>query len=148
QAGFGCGGGCRHRSGLSSGECVTKDHRIESPRSRAGFVVLLAMLLLPLLVACATPPIDPAARADYDARNDPAEPANRDVFAFDQFVDKNAMQPVAQAYRDYVPVVMQHRLHDLLANLQDPVIEINDLLQGNFTRGWVTFQRFAINTTV
>ncbi|HEX4194259.1 MAG TPA: VacJ family lipoprotein [Stellaceae bacterium] len=127
---------------------MTKDYRIEPPRSRAGFALLLVVLFLPLLAACATPPTDPAARADYDARNDPIEPTNRDVFAVDQFVDKNAMQPVAQAYRDYVPVVVQHRLHDLLANLQDPVIEINDLLQGNFARGWVTFQRFAINSTI
>ncbi|HWE73738.1 MAG TPA: VacJ family lipoprotein [Stellaceae bacterium] len=126
---------------------MTKDHRIKLPRSRAGFMLFLA-LLLPLLAACATPPTDPQARADFDARNDPIEPTNRDIFAADQFLDRNALRPVAETYRDYVPVVVQARLHDLLANLQDPVIEINDLLQGNFSRGWVTFQRFAINTTV
>lgn len=125
------------------------NHHCTQPRlSRAGFALVLAVLLAPLLGACATPPTDPEARADFDARNDPIEPANRDVFAFDQFLDKYAMKPVAETYRDYVPVVVQHRLHDVLANLQDPVIEINDLLQGNFNRGWITFQRFAINTTV
>jgi phospholipid-binding lipoprotein MlaA len=109
---------------------------------------MLALLLSPLLGGCATPPSDPAARADFDTRNDPLEPTNRQVFAADEFVDRNAMKPVAQAYRDYVPVVVQRRLHDLLANLQGPVIEVNDLLQGNFDRGWVTFQRFAVNSTV
>jgi phospholipid-binding lipoprotein MlaA len=109
---------------------------------------LVCIVLASLLGACATPPTDPGARADFDARNDPIEPANRDVFAADQFLDKHVMKPVAEAYRDHVPDVVQHRLHDLLANLQDPMIEVNDLLQGRFDRGWITFQRFAINTTV
>lgn len=114
-------------------------------RSRA-FVLVAA--LVSSLAACATPPSDPEARADFDSRNDPLEPTNRQIFAADEFLDRNALKPVAQAYRDYVPDVVQHRLHDLLANLQDPVIEVNDLLQGNFARGWVTFQRFAINSTI
>lgn len=122
--------------------------QIAQPRPRWLSGLLLAALLLPLLGACATPPSDPQARADYDARNDPAEPTNRDVFAFDEFVDKNAIKPVAKAYRDDVPVVVQNRLHDFLLNLHAPVIEINDILQGNFSRGWITLQRFAVNTTV
>ena len=120
----------------------------QPPLWRAGFALVLAVLLLPLLGGCATPPGDPDARADFDARNDPLEPTNRQIFAADEFVDRNAVKPVAQAYHDYVPDVAQHRLHDLLANLQEPVIEVNDLLQGNFARGWVTFQRFAINSTI
>jgi len=126
---------------------VTNGYRIELPSWRAGFAFVL-VLLFPLLAGCATPPNDPEARADFAARNDPLEPTNRQIFAADEFLDRNAMKPVAQAYRDYVPDVVQHRLHDLLANLQDPVIEVNDLLQGNFARGWVTFQRFAINSTI
>jgi phospholipid-binding lipoprotein MlaA len=124
------------------------DGRRVAPLRRAGFVLIFAVLLGPLLAGCATPPTDPEAHADFDARNDPIEPANRDIFAFDQFLDEHAMKPAAAAYRDYTPVVIQHRLHDLLANLQGPVIEVNDLLQGNFDRGWVTFQRFAINSTI
>lgn len=109
--------------------------------------MLALWLLLPLLAGCATPPTDPEARADFEARNDPIEPTNRQIFAADEFLDRNAMKPVAQAYRDNVPDVVQHRLHDFLANLQDPMIEVNDLLQGNFARGWITLQRFVINTT-
>ncbi|HXE27183.1 MAG TPA: VacJ family lipoprotein [Stellaceae bacterium] len=126
---------------------MTNGYRIEPSSWRAGFALVL-MLLFPLLAGCATPPSDPEARADFAARNDPLEPTNRQIFAADEFLDRNALKPVAQAYRDYVPDVVQHRLHDLLANLQDPVIEVNDLLQGNFARGWVTFQRFAINSTI
>lgn len=117
-------------------------------RLRCRSALMLGAVLAPLLGACATPPADPDARAEFDARNDPIEPANRHVFEADQFLDKHVMKPVAEAYRDHVPDVVQHRLHDLLANLQDPMIEVNDLLQGNFSRGWITFQRFAINTTI
>ncbi len=120
----------------------------EPRSSRWHSALLLAALLAPLLGACTTAPADPQARADYDARNDPAEPTNRDIFAVDDFVDKNAIKPVAKAYRDDVPVVVQNRLHDFLLNLHAPVIEINDILQGNFTRGWVTLRRFVVNTTV
>lgn len=130
---------------------MTNDDRTEPPHRRARFALVLWVLLFPLfpfLAGCATLPTDPEARADFEARHDPLEPTNRQIFAVDQFLDDHAMKPVAQAYRDYVPVVIQHRLHDLLANLQDPVIEVNDLLQGNFSRGWITFQRFAINSTI
>jgi phospholipid-binding lipoprotein MlaA len=127
---------------------VTNRGSSRAKRARWLFAFILAVLLAPLLGACATPPTDPAARADFDARNDPIEPTNREIFAVDQFLDRSAMKPVAQTYRDHVPVDLQHRIRDFLANLQDPMIEINDLLQGNFTRGWVTFRRFAINTTI
>lgn len=121
---------------------------VAAGRARWRLAFLLGIVLAPLLGACATPPADPDAQADFAARNDPIEPANRDIFAADQFLDRHVMKPVAEAYRDHVPEVIQHRLHDLLANLQDPMIEVNDLLQGRFDRGWITLQRFAINTTV
>jgi len=126
-----------------------RKHLISSQkRLRYRFLTLLAIALLPGLGACAQAPADPAAHAAFEERNDPIEPANREVFAFDQFLDKHTMKPLARAYRDYVPEFVQNRLHDFLANLQAPVIEINDQLQGNVTRGWVTFERFAVNTTV
>ncbi|HEY3916392.1 MAG TPA: VacJ family lipoprotein [Stellaceae bacterium] len=121
--------------------------RARGSRRRFAFAIA-AFLPLTLIGGCATPPTDPGARAEFDTRNDPVEPANRNVFAADQALDKYALKPVAESYRDHVPVVVQHRLHDFLANLHDPVIEVNDLLQGNFSRGWITFQRFAVNTTV
>jgi phospholipid-binding lipoprotein MlaA len=133
---------------LNRGNAVTNGDCARPLVSRAGLALVLAVVLCPLLGGCATPPSDPEALADFEARNDPIEPTNRDVFAADEFIDRNAMKPVAQAYRDNVPDVVQHRLHDFLANLQDPVIEINDLLQGNFARGWITLQRFVINSTI
>jgi ABC-type transporter lipoprotein component MlaA len=43
----------------------------------------------------------PEGRADYDRANGPAEPANRAIFAGNQFVDRDALQPVARTYDDH-----------------------------------------------
>jgi phospholipid-binding lipoprotein MlaA len=102
---------------------------------------------LALLAACTSAPSAAPAVARSDTRDDPLEPVNRKTLAFDEFLDRHTLKPVARAYRDYVPDTVQHRLHDLLANLEEPEIEVNDLLQGNFDRGWITFQRFIVNTT-
>jgi phospholipid-binding lipoprotein MlaA len=109
--------------------------------------VLLLFLALPSLAACADPPADPAQKVGYAETNDPAEPANRVIFDGNQILDRNAIKPVAKAYRDDVPEGVQHGLHNLLSNLRQPLIEMNDVLQANPARAWVTAQRFAINTT-
>ncbi len=100
------------------------------------------------LVACAAVPTDPDARAEYDRANDPAEPTNRTIFAGNQFVDHNALQPVARAYDEYVPSRVRTSLHNFVANLREPGIAVNDTLQANFGRAWNTTQRFVINSTV
>ena len=108
----------------------------------------LAFAAVLSLGACATAPADPAARAEFDGNNDPAEPTNREVFAANQYVDRNALQPVARGYQDYVPEGVRRGIHNFTGNLGQPGIAVNDLLQGNVSRAWNTAQRFAINTTV
>jgi len=98
--------------------------------------------------ACAHPPAEPQARAEYERNNDPAEPTNRAIFAGNKFVDDNALQPIARGYQDYVPGRVRKSLHNFVSNLGQPAIAVNDVLQGNFSRSWNTLQRFVINTTV
>lgn len=112
---------------------------------RRGAVLLASALAL---AACAQAPADPAARAEFETNNDPAEPTNRAVFQANQFVDRNALKPVARGYAEYVPGRVRHSLHSFVSNLEEPVIAINDLLQGNTSRAWNTTQRFAVNTTL
>mgnify|MGYP003353211728 CR=1 FL=1 len=50
------------------------------------------------LAACATVPADPVARAAYDEANDPLEPLNRAVFAFNMEVDRYVLEPVAKPF--------------------------------------------------
>ena len=108
----------------------------------AGVMVLLAV------AACAQVPTDLEARVAYDQANDPAEPTNRVVFAVNQWVDRNALQPTARAYENHVPSAVRKRIRSFTLNLKGPSILVNDMLQANFSRAWTTTQRFAVNTTL
>jgi len=98
--------------------------------------------------ACAHPPADPVARAEYNRSNDPAEPTNRAIFTANKFVDDNALKPVAEVYQEHVPGRVQKSIRNFTGNLRQPAVALNDVLQGNFSRSWNTIQRFTINTTV
>ena len=100
------------------------------------------------LAACAHPPAEPEARAEYEQNNDPAEPTNRAIFRGNKFVDDNALQPAARAYREHLPDRVQKSVHNFASNLGQPAVALNDALQGNFGRSWNSIQRFVINTTV
>lgn len=108
-----------------------------------------ALVGLLLLAGCATPPPadDPDAVAEFQQINDPLEPMNRGIFDFNQKLYDYGLTPAAKAYRYVVPQWGRDRVADILANLKSPVTLINDLLQGNFTRGGVTIVRFVLNST-
>ncbi len=110
----------------------------------------LLALLSPLLAlaACATPPTDPAARAQFEANNDPLEPMNRQIFAVDMFVDKWLFKPLAQTYRFVVPQIGREVVGNFLDNLHEPVIFANNVVQTEFKRAGWTAERFTINSTV
>jgi len=110
--------------------------------------ILVALVPLLALSACATPPTDPASRAQFDANNDPLEPMNRQIFAFDMFVDQWLIKPVAQVYHNVVPDPGKDAVRNFLGNLHEPVIFANDLLQTEFKRAGWTAERFALNSTV
>jgi phospholipid-binding lipoprotein MlaA len=82
-----------------------------------------------------------------DATNDPFEATNRQVFAFDEKVDRNILLPTAAFYVQVVPGPVRDSVHNFLANLDDPIIFANDILQGETKRGAQTMGRFVINTT-
>lgn len=106
------------------------------------FVACLALSLC----ACATPPTDPEDRADFEAQNDPAEPTNRTIFEANTFLDRNAIKPVAEAYRDNLPDDVRSSIHNFLTNLGEPFVALNDMLQGKPRRGSDALGRFMLNT--
>jgi len=126
---------------------VVASHLPPLPQCRASSCAA-ALLLVVTLSACAGAPVDPEQRAAFEQANDPAEPTNRTIFAGNQWVDRNALQPVARAYDEYVPGGVRRGVRNFSRNLQEPGILVNDALQGNFSRAWNTTQRFAVNTTV
>jgi phospholipid-binding lipoprotein MlaA len=107
------------------------------------------MAVLALGAGCATPPDpkDADAVAEFRQINDPAEPTNRAVFAFNRGVDAVILQPLATVYRE-TPQLFQDSVHNVLNNLRTPVILLNDLLQGEFRRAGETVGRFVVNTTI
>jgi len=109
-------------------------------------VVALAGLTL-TLGGCATPPTDPVALAEFQKTNDPFEPANRKILDFNMFVDRILLKPVALGYRTFIPQYGRNRIRNFLDNLNEPVVFVNDTLQGQFARANTTAGRFLFNTT-
>lgn len=110
-------------------------------------VTLLALMAMLAVGACATPPNDPAARAEFDRTNDPLEPLNREVFDFNLFVDRILIKPVAQGYQAVIPETGRNAIRHFLDNLGEPIVFANNVLQGQFSRAHTTLARFLMNST-
>ncbi|OAN53063.1 hypothetical protein A6A04_14725 [Paramagnetospirillum marisnigri] len=111
--------------------------------------VIGSLMALALVAGCATPPPadDKEAVAEWEQINDPLEPFNRGVFDFNLAADKYAFKPAAQAYRYVMPKFGRDRVHNVLTNLNSPLIFANDLLQGEADRAVQTLFRAMINTS-
>ena len=115
---------------------------------RCHLLVITAILVCGLS-GCATPPpaSDKDALADYNETNDPLEPTNRAIYAFNNGLDTVIMRPAAQAYRFLIPGPVRGGIHNVLSNLGTPVQLGNDILEGKPRRAGDTTMRFFINTT-
>jgi len=79
--------------------------------------------------------------------NDPIEPFNRGVFAFNNVLDIAIIEPVAKAYNFLFPPFFRDGVQNFMRNLKSPIIVGNELLQGDFKGAGVATARFIINTT-
>ncbi len=116
--------------------------RPRSSRSRGGWDsgrVLLFLLLTLVLGACA------AVRPQ--TQEDPLEPFNRAVFGFNRLVDGVLVRPVGELY-GLLPAPVRSGVGNVLDNLREPVVFVNELLQGKRERAGVAFARFFVNTTL
>lgn len=120
-------------------------HSVLGDSHKAAGALLTAMALA--LCGCATPPSDPAARAEFEKTNDPLEPMNREIFDFNLFIDRVALKPVAKTYVFIVPEVGRNAIRHFLDNLGEPLVFANNLLQGEFKRAHDTLARFLMNST-
>lgn len=123
---------------------------VPSIRAVRLFVALALAITVPLLAGCAMAP-DPKnadALAEFRQINDPIEPANRAIFAFNRAIDAAILKPLAKIYRDYTPKVFQDAVGNFLANLRAPVVLANDVLQGEGRRAGNTLARFVVNSTL
>lgn len=79
---------------------------------------------------------------------DPLADLNAGSFGATQAVDDAVVGPVAKAYKKVVPSPFRKGLRNFLANLREPVVALNYLLQLKAGKAGETVGRFAINTTV
>ena len=98
---------------------------------------LAALGLAGLVSACAGVPHDASLPID-----DPNEQFNRGVLHVNQIV----LDPTASVVKS-VPGVFRDRLQDLDANLKEPRVFANDILQGRINAAGITLGRILFNTT-
>ena len=101
--------------------------------------LLLALSALLLSAGCAT--------TKGDAR-DPFEGFNRSMYGFNESVDRVVLKPVAKAYKDGLPELVQMGVRNFFSNLADVFISVNNLLQGKVIEAANDGMRFALNTTI
>jgi len=94
-------------------------------------------------------PVATAPSADIDDNaGDPWENTNRAIFGFNQAVDRTVLVPVANAYRAVIVPPFRDMIHNVLQNLNSPIVFANDLLQGQANLAGDTFSRAMLNTTL
>jgi len=80
--------------------------------------------------------------------HDPWEPWNRNVYEFNQVVDKVALKPVAKGYKKVVPPPVRGGVTNFFGNFRDVTSAINSLLQFKLGNAFSDVGRVAINSTV
>lgn len=115
---------------------------------RAALSGAAGLLLATMTAGCATPPTDPVAHAAYEQNDDPLEPMNRKILEFNMVVDRILLKPVAKVYMAVLPQDGRDGVRQALDNMKEPVVVINDILQGEFRRAGIAAGRFVINSTV
>lgn len=104
--------------------------------------IAIALSFSLVLCACSTP------SAQSLAEHDPWEKTNRDIFAFDVWVEHNIAEPVDDVYRAVLPEPAREGVHNFTTNLHEPIVLANDVLQGSAGQAANTLGRILINSTV
>jgi len=81
------------------------------------------------------------------AEDDPWEEWNRKVFTFNETIDKYAARPMAQAYRNATPQVVDDAISNVFNNLGEPLVVISGIGQGKWLQALSDTGRFLVNST-
>lgn len=110
---------------------------------------LTAVLLAAFLSACASAAKDEDELAlGYDEINDPIEPFNRWVFDVNMLLDALIIRPIAEPYKELMPVFFQDMIRNLVRLADTPRNMANALLQGDVETMENITARFVINLTI
>ena len=80
--------------------------------------------------------------------HDPLEPVNRKIHDFNTGLDKYLLGPVSRGYVRVTPDPVRRAVTNFFANLDNPRIAVNNLLQGKPQETAQDVFRFGINTTL
>ena len=123
-----------------------------SPSAEAILRIALVAILAATLSACAAvAPSGPqflSASAQAPGSADPMEPVNRSVFDNNQQFNHAVIYPLAKTYRDTVPEPLRDSIDAFTANLNEPFVFANNLLQLRLAAATTTFGRFMLNSTL
>ena len=108
---------------------------------------LRALVLVVCGLAAGACAYGPPTRESLAAR-DPYEQMNRDTLKFNAKIDKYFVIPTVGLYFVLVPEPGRKGVHNFLGNLSLPIIFVNDMLQGEVTRGAQSVGRFVINSSL
>jgi phospholipid-binding lipoprotein MlaA len=108
--------------------------------SRARLQLLLASVVALELVAA-------PAFAQSGEAYDPWERFNRGMYAVQAVLDRHIFGPLARGFGK-TPSPIRTMLVNFSSNLSEPLVFVNDVLQGHVRSAAGTFGRFAMNTTV
>jgi phospholipid-binding lipoprotein MlaA len=98
--------------------------------------IVAACAAVALLGGCALGP----------TREDPFEPMNRVSYEVHQVIDGHIVKPIAQAYLDYTPRLVQQGIHNFFGNIDDFFSAINGMLQGKGEKAGNDLGRVITNT--
>lgn len=87
-----------------------------------------------------------ASAAQSDQVKDPLQPLNRQIYEFNDVIDRNVARPLAVQYTQKVPTDVRGSYRQFRKNLGEPWNAVNQVAQGRFGRAAQTLGRFTINT--
>lgn len=102
-----------------------------------------ALLAVAVLSGCAS-----TASSRQAQPEDPWEGFNRQVFAFNDTLDRYALKPAARGYRFVTPDPVETGVGNFFSNLGELRTTLNSLLQGKPGNAGIATGRFLINSTV
>ena len=100
-----------------------------------------------LVISCATKPDDPEALAEYNRVNDPLEPTNRAIFAFNEGLNQILFTPIAKIY-NHLPEPIRKSIGNEIRFVGLPADFANAVLQGEGEVAMHALQRLFINGTI
>lgn len=81
-----------------------------------------------------------------DDNIDPWEKTNRKIYAFNKTADTYVFKPIAKGYRAVTPQFVDNGITRFFDNLKEPLVAVNNSLQGKGKQAASDVGRFVVNT--